>query len=563
MLWHLGSRPIGKNIGRDLTYNRRSLSCTFSRKNAVKQTLLLAFALISLSPTEREAGENSSALHHQVIQTSPSGLTDDTLSSPDHERITRFESQIRFFQELLKIPGISAGIVKDQRLVWAKGFGYADYKKTEATPATPYQIASVSKTFGATLLMQLVESGKVSLDDPMSKYSDQYKSDLVKVRHVLTHTSEGDVPGEHYEYNGDIFENLFDVIVKGSGKRYRLLLSENILQKLKTADTSPGNDLDDPDANHMAMIQLLGADNEKNYVEALRRMAKSYRLYGDGEIVQTSDYRRGLGPSNGIVSSVVDLAKYDAALDSHLFLRKETQELMWTPAVSTKGDTLPYGYGWFTQKYRGLRLIWHNGNLPDLYSSLIVKVPEKHITLILLANSDALSSPFKLALGDITRSVFACGFLRLFVFENALGVRLPEPDWRLGEKELAAEIQDLETQGRGYTYDRELQAYSAAREWLGRRKEGAHTEVKLEPGALQEFAGQYRAGKNEPFSILREGDGLVRAGRTRIELFPMSPTDFFAKSVDAVFTFIRDASGRVSKLRITRGGDVTIAERIK
>ena len=92
----------------------------------------------------------------------------------------------------------------------------------------PYEIASVSKPIGATLLMQLVEQGRLSLDDPMSKYSRDYKGDAVRVRHVLTHTSEG-VPGERYEYNGNLFDNLTDVAIAASGKRYRVLLADAII----------------------------------------------------------------------------------------------------------------------------------------------------------------------------------------------------------------------------------------------------------------------------------------------------------------------------------------------
>ncbi len=287
---------------------------------------------------------------------------------------------------------MSAAIVKDQQLIWEKGFGYSDYEnKIAATADTPYEIASISKTFGATLLMQLVEQAKVSLDDPMSKYSEQYKDNVIKIRHVLTHTSEGPTPGDYYEYNGDLFANLFDVVVKASGKRYRPLLVQNILERVGTTDSSPGNDLNDPDSDHAKMAELLGAENEKNYVDILKRLAKPYRLYGDNDIVLTYDSQRGLSTANRIVSSVKDLAKYDVAIDEHLFLKKETQVQMWTPTVSNKGQTLPYGLGWFVQQHQGHKLIWHNGYSPDHYSALLLKVPDKQLAFVVLANSDALS----------------------------------------------------------------------------------------------------------------------------------------------------------------------------
>src|ERR1043165_4893514 len=119
----------------------------------------------------------------------------------------------------------------------------------------PFEIASVSKPIGATLLMQLVEQGRLSLDDPMSKYSRDYKGDAVRVRHVLTHTSEG-VPGERYEYNGNLFDNLTDVAIAASVKRYRVLLADAIIDPLGMTNTSPGNDIAD---GLPKMEELLGA----------------------------------------------------------------------------------------------------------------------------------------------------------------------------------------------------------------------------------------------------------------------------------------------------------------
>jgi hypothetical protein len=87
---------------------------------------------------------------------------------------------------------------------------------------------------------------------------------------------------------------------------------------------------------------------------------------------------------------------------------------MWSN-VSTTGAVRPTGLGWFVQPYNGERLVWHFGYEPDAYSSLILKIPSKRLTLILLANSDGLSAPFDLSRGDVTSSLFALTFLRLFL----------------------------------------------------------------------------------------------------------------------------------------------------
>ena len=94
-------------------------------------------------------------------------------------------------------PAVSIGLVYDQNLIWAKGYGFADLeKKTRATPATAYRIASLSKLFTATAILQLRDAGKLQLDDPVSKWLPEFApgrvetgSPVITVRHLLTHTS--------------------------------------------------------------------------------------------------------------------------------------------------------------------------------------------------------------------------------------------------------------------------------------------------------------------------------------------------------------------------------------
>src|SRR5262245_5086308 len=97
-------------------------------------------------------------------------------SSQDKQRLARFEKQADELRALLKIPGLSAVIVKDQKVLWAKGFGFADVEnRVPATPDTLYHIASLTKTFAAVLILQLVEQGKLDLDEPVSHYSKDFK----------------------------------------------------------------------------------------------------------------------------------------------------------------------------------------------------------------------------------------------------------------------------------------------------------------------------------------------------------------------------------------------------
>ena len=114
----------------------------------------------------------------------------------DAETLDTFEAELENLRQEMKIPGMSAAVVKDGQLVWARGFGYADVENgIPATPETPYHLASVTKTFAAVVIMQLVQEGKLSLDDPVSRYGVSLpEGDKVLVRHLMSHTSEG-TPG--------------------------------------------------------------------------------------------------------------------------------------------------------------------------------------------------------------------------------------------------------------------------------------------------------------------------------------------------------------------------------
>ena len=84
-------------------------------------------------------------------------------------------------------------------------------------------------------------------------------------------------------------------------------------------------------------------------------------------------------------------------------------------AIGPVRGPLPTGLGWFVQGYNGQPIVWQFGSVEGAYSSLILKVPNRRLTFILLANSDGLSAPFSLSSGDVTNSTFARLFLRSFV----------------------------------------------------------------------------------------------------------------------------------------------------
>ena len=118
-----------------------------------------------------------------------------------------------------------------------------------------------------------------------------------------------------------------------------------------------------------------------------------------------------LTASTGVVSTVRDLARFDAALGDGVLLESGTLSRAWEPV-----GAMPTGLGWFVQRHNGERVVWHFGLARDAYSSLIVKVPGRDLTLILLANSDGLAGPpYNLSDGSVSSNLFASLFLQLFV----------------------------------------------------------------------------------------------------------------------------------------------------
>jgi CubicO group peptidase (beta-lactamase class C family) len=321
-----------------------------------------------------------------------------------------FERYVEALRRFAHVPGISAVILRDGRPVWQRGFGFADTDgRVPATPDTLYDIASLTKTFTSTLVLQCVERGTLSLDQPMSRYSTAIPEPAATVRHVLSHTSQG-TPGAVFRYDGDRFAALTSVVEACHARPFRQALVTSILDRAAMTSSVPGHDLEQPTPTLAALFEPPALDR---YARAVQRLAVPYQTTRSG--FARADYPpRGISASAGLLSSVADLAKYDAAIDANIFLSRDAQELAWTNALSATGQALPHGLGWFIQREEGVRLVWHYGQWAQ-YSALFVKAPERHLTLILLGNSGGLSETFPMAAGDVMASPFAKAFVRIFI----------------------------------------------------------------------------------------------------------------------------------------------------
>jgi CubicO group peptidase (beta-lactamase class C family) len=332
-----------------------------------------------------------------------------TQSSIDEQTVL-FGRYLEALCRLLGIPGASAVIVKDERVVWEGGLGQQDVENHVAAAVdTPYPIASLTKTFTSVLLLRCVERGTLDLDEPIRRYTTAIPEPAATVRHVFTHLSAG-VPGAEFHYDGDRYAALTAVVEACWGAPFRVVLAREILDRLGMQDSVPGHDLENAEPG---VAGLFDPPALARYQRTLTRIAQPYATDSRGRTAKSSFPPRGINAAAGLVSTARDLAIYDRALTEHVLLRAETQELAWTPARTTLGQPVPYGLGWFVQSIDGERVVWHYGLWGGAFSSLLVKVPSRRITLILVANSDGLSAAFPLAAGDVRVSPFAAAFLRI------------------------------------------------------------------------------------------------------------------------------------------------------
>jgi len=364
----------------------------------------------------------------------------------------RFEAELESVRQLMKIPGLSAAVVMDQKLVWAKGFGYADLEnRIEVTPDTPFPLASVTKTVAAVLIMQLVQEGAISLDDPISKYGIELESDgTILVRHLLMHASTG-VPGTIYAYDGDRYAYLSQVAERATGKTFGELVQERILDPLGMTNTW----MEYP----QCAIELGKTPYPVDFNFNNVKTAKPYQLDNSFEIIPGINKNRGFSAAAGLISTVEDLAKFDVALDQNVLLDQGTKENMLAPAISIYPDRpdLAHGLGWFSQDFMGVRLNSHAGCDPPTISANIIKAPEQNLTFIILANTDQLNVPWPH--GDISYHTMALAFYETFVYPRQSGKTVPEVNWEADESDLTDQLSKVTDPDIRKILERELWAY--------------------------------------------------------------------------------------------------------
>lgn len=258
-----------------------------------------------------------------------------------------FNKEVKGYADLLRLPGLSVAVVRDGRIINWQREGYADLeRKTPIGEDHIFWLSSVTKSFSAVMMMQYDREGKLSVNDPLIRYpftsvgfSPQRINPNVRLKHVLSHTSEGN-PGDTFVYHGGRYNFIYGVFQKMSGLKFPQAfhheLNARIIQPLKLEAT------------------LTGYPGES--AASLReRIVTPYRFDSTNQVFAPirGSYGDTAYPATGLLSSIKDLAAYTSALDDDRLLPQIYYERMTSPFINNKGQPTPQGFGWFATALRG------------------------------------------------------------------------------------------------------------------------------------------------------------------------------------------------------------------
>jgi D-alanyl-D-alanine carboxypeptidase len=318
------------------------------------------------------------------------------------DEIDRYvEAQMR----QLRIPGLSLAIIQNGRMIKERGYGFANLElEAPASKDTVYEFGSTTKQFTAAAVMLLVEEGRVHLDDSVRKYFPEVPESWssITVRHLLNHTSgiQNHVavpgwlgvfktsilgqttpprdellrmffklplefqPGETWAYDNTGYYLLGLIIEKASGQSYWEFLENRITKPLEMRATRSS------DPQPLVPNRAAGYDWKANHFVNQPILAPFVAF-----------------SAGSILSTVEDMRKWDAALQTDTLLKKSSLDQSWTAAKGNDGGDLPfnYGFGWFIDNYHGHRLVQHSGGTPG-FSSLIYRFVDDKLSVIILTN---------------------------------------------------------------------------------------------------------------------------------------------------------------------------------
>ncbi|WP_240359289.1 serine hydrolase domain-containing protein [Pyxidicoccus trucidator] len=318
----------------------------------------------------------------------------------------RIDAFVREELERQKVPGVGIGIVKNGKVLLAKGYGFANLEhQVPVKPETLFQAGSVGKQFTAMAVMLQVEAGKLALADPLTKFFPGAPASWggITVRHLLNHTAglpdlEGTLdyrkdytdeelarfaytltlefaPGSRWSYSNTGYVLLGIIVNRVSGTFYGDVLRDKVF---KPAGMTTARIISEAD---IIPHRADGYRMDKGTLKNQEWVSPSLNTTGDGSMYV----------------SVRDMLAWDAAVQARAILTPESWREILTPAPLTSGATYPYGFGWQLLERAGKPLHQHGGAWQG-FTSYFGRYLGEGLSLIVLTNSSA-ANPSRFAEG--------------------------------------------------------------------------------------------------------------------------------------------------------------------
>ncbi|MBV8052140.1 MAG: serine hydrolase [Acidobacteriaceae bacterium] len=317
------------------------------------------------------------------------------------------EPMIRFEMETKQLPAFSIALVEGNDVVWAQGFGYQDPEnKIPATAHTVYRVGSVSKLFTDIAIMQMVESGKINLDAPVSQYISDFHpknpfDKPITLRELMSHRSGllREPPVGNYF---DPTEPSLEATV-GSMNSTELVYPPGTHTKYSNAGIAVvGYALQQmnheafPDYLKRAVLVPMGMSESAFSPEPalIRNLAKAYMWSYDGLKFPAPTFELGLAPAGCMYSTVTDLAQFLMVLFNGgqaakaQVLKRETLEQMWVPQFSGPAAKKGYGLGFAISELDGHRVVGHGGAIYG-FATEVVGMPDEKLGVVTVTTMDA------------------------------------------------------------------------------------------------------------------------------------------------------------------------------
>ncbi|MCP1381016.1 serine hydrolase [Runella salmonicolor] len=506
--------------------------------------------------------------------------------------------------------GATVLVAQKGKIIYQKAFGQANLElNVPMQPSMVFRIGSITKQFTAVAILQLMEQGKLSLEDEITKFIPDYPTHghKITVEHLLTHTSGiksytdmkefGDViqkdmkpeelinffknqpmdfaPGTQWHYNNSGFFLLGYIIEKVSGKTYPDYVEQVFFKPLGMTHSYYGNDA------KLIPNRAAGYERGKDGIQNASPMS------------MTLPYAAG-----SIQSTVEDLWKWHQAVHAYQLVRKETLEKAFTPYKLANGKPTNYGYGWFLGDIQGSATIEHGGGINGFLTSSIY-LPKEDVFVAVFSNSTAKSPDnvaAKLAAWAIEKPY---NFKEVALDENTLkGYIGVYENPEAGQRIISLENGKLYSQRTGgpksliKPYEKDKFFFETSLSFLNFQRNvnqmitgvissqrGAQTmlwtktdkpiptrmEQKVDETILAKYTGDYQLAPGFILSITQEVQKLFAqaTGQGKNELFAESETKFFLKVVDAQVEFFKNESGQVDKLILYQGGQKIEGKKMK